>query len=325
MGHLSGVGETTGRVGGQTSEQEGTTISNFGHNLADGEGRVPALSAADFRAVVLRHYREHGRDLPWRRTRDPYDILVSEIMLQQTQVSRVLPKYDSFLSLFPDPRTLAEAPLSAVLAAWQGLGYNRRALALHKAARTMTSQHGGRIPSSVTELRRLPGIGPATAAAVCVFAYGEPLVFIETNIRSAFLHHFFRECFSVPDADILPLIETTLDRENPRDWYYALMDYGAWVKRTQPNPSRRSKHHTKQSSFPGSRRQLRAQVLRLLLERNTANPPSAGSGVDMVTSLDLADIAALLPGWDPQEIQVVVGGLVREGFLVARTGRYRVA
>ncbi len=303
-------------VCGQTSEQRGTTISDFGPNLAGGDGGIPAEAVADFRAVVLGHYREHGRDLPWRRTRDPYSILVSEMMLQQTQVSRVLPKYDEFLSLFPDPRTLAEAPLSAVLAAWQGLGYNRRALALHRAARAVMSQHRGRIPSSVTELRRLPGIGPATAAAVCVFAYDDPLVFIETNIRSAFLHHFFRESPAVPDADILPLIEATLDRENPRDWYYALMDYGAWVKKTQPNPSRRSKHHTKQTSFQGSRRQLRAQVLRLLLETKTADRPFAENGVDMVMGLDLVDIAALLPSWDPHEIEVAVDGLVREGFLV---------
>ena len=300
-------------------------ISDFGLNLAEGDGGLPVGNAEDFRASVLGHYREHGRDLPWRRTRDPYEILVSEVMLQQTQVSRVLPKYDLFLARFPALSTLAAAPLSAVLTAWQGLGYNRRALALHRAAQTVMDEHRGRLPRSVSELRRLPGIGPATAAAVCVFAYGHPLVFIETNIRSAFLHHFFRECSTVPDTDILPLIEATLDRDNPRDWYYALMDYGAWVKKTQPNPSRRSKHHTTQTPFRGSRRQLRAQVLRLLLEPTGRDRPLAEDGTGTMRGLDLADIAALLPGWDPQEILAVVSGLVGEGFLRARAGRYRIA
>ncbi len=300
-------------------------ISNFGPNLAEDYGGLPTGTAEDFRAVVLGHYREHGRDLPWRRTSDPYEILVSEVMLQQTQVARVLPKYDLFLAQFPALSTLAAAPLSAVLAAWQGLGYNRRALALHRTAQTVMSEHRGRLPRSVSELRRLPGIGPATAAAVCVFAYGHPLVFIETNIRSAFLHQFFRECSTVPDADILPLIEATLDRDNPRDWYYALMDYGAWVKRTQPNPSRRSKHHTTQTAFRGSRRQLRAQVLRLLLEPAIRDKPPAEDGTDTTAGLDLADIAALLPGWDPQEIRAVVRDMVAEGFLRARAGRYRIA
>ena len=301
------------------------TISDFGPKLANNDSSVPASLTESFRAVVRAHYRELGRDLPWRRTRDPYSILVSEVMLQQTQVARVLPKYDLFLSLFPEPRALATAPLGAVLVAWQGLGYNRRALALHRAAQIVTSEHQGRIPRSVPELRRLPAIGPATAAAVCVFAYDHPLTFIETNIRSAFLHYFFRECIAVPDADILPLIELTLDRENPRDWYYALMDYGAWVKKTQPNPGRRSRHHATQTPFVGSHRQLRAQVLQLLLAAKTVYQPPDQAGTDIATSQDAASVTAQLPTWDPQEAQAVLSELAAEGFLVFKAGRYRIA
>jgi A/G-specific adenine glycosylase len=301
--------------------------------LAKNGAAVPAGAIESFRAVVLEHHRERGRDLPWRRTRDPYRILVSEMMLQQTQVARVLPKYDLFLSAFPELRALATAHLSAVLEVWQGLGYNRRALALHKAAQIVAAHYEGRIPRSVSELRRLPGIGPATAAAVCVFAYGHPLVFIETNIRSAFLHHFFGGCEGVPDVDILPLIELTLDKQDPRRWYYALMDYGVWVKKTHSNPSRRSKHHTTQTPFEGSRRQLRAQVLRVMLATAAERPPVAitadrppvGAETDAATGLDAARVGAQLTEWDRQEIQAVLHELAAEGFLTAGAGRYRIA
>jgi A/G-specific adenine glycosylase len=293
--------------------------------MARSERNIGSETTDNFRALVLDHYREHGRDLPWRKTYDPYEILVSEVMLQQTQVARVLPKYSLFLSRFSNLEALAGARLEAVLAVWQGLGYNRRALALHRTAQTVRSEHQGRLPSCVSDLRRLPGIGPATAAAVCVFAHSHPLVFIETNIRSAFLHHFFRECSAVTDADILPLIEATLDRDNPRDWYYALMDYGAWLKRTQPNPGRRSRHHVTQTPFEGSRRQLRAQVLRLLLEPVTAESPAANGKAAARGELDLARIARLLPGRDPREIEKVLAELVEEGFVKAKGARYRIA
>jgi A/G-specific adenine glycosylase len=293
--------------------------------MVGNENHIGDETAVSFRAVVLGHYREHGRDLPWRKTYDPYEILVSEVMLQQTQVARVITKYSSFLSLFPELGVLAAAPLRTVLAAWQGLGYNRRALALHRTAQTICSEHHGRFPRSAAELQRLPGIGPATAAAVCVFAYGLPLVFIETNIRSAFLHYFFRDCSEVPDTDILPLVEITLDRDNPRDWYYALMDYGSWVKRTQPNPSRRSKHHTTQTPFEGSHRQIRAQVLRVLLRPTTGDPSPADAGSGKGGGLDLARITGLLPDLDLEEVENVLAELVDEGFLVLSGGSYRIA
>jgi A/G-specific adenine glycosylase len=235
-------------------------------------------------------------------------------MLQQTQVARVLRKYGQFLAAFPTVLSLSRATTAEVLGNWQGLGYNRRALALHRAARIIVAEHQGAVPRSPVVLQRLPGIGPASAAAVCVFAYDLPLPIIETNVRSAVIHHFFQEGVSVPDSDILPVVELTLDRDNPRDWYYALMDYGAWIKKTHANPSRRSRHHTVQSPFAGSRRQVRATILRALL----AVSPSGMALEDIQTT-------ALLAGRDSAEIQDVLEQLIKEGFVVRLGQLYRVA
>jgi A/G-specific adenine glycosylase len=279
--------------------------SNFGSSEAQ---------TAAFAAAVWDHYRDNRRDLPWRRTLDPYEILTSEVMLQQTQVTRVLAKYEEFLTLFPDVRALSDAPVVQVLAAWSGLGYNRRALSLHRTAQILVDRYEGRIPRSPQELRRLPGIGPATAAAVCVFAFDQPHAFIETNIRSAFIHFFFSDSTSVSDADILPLVEKTMDRNDPREWFYALMDYGLWVKKAYGNPSRKSKHHAAQSPFAGSRREVRAQALRALL---SISPAAADPG----------EVRAMLPG-PPREVSEVVSvldDLAREGFLKTEGASYRVA
>jgi A/G-specific adenine glycosylase len=201
-----------------------------------------------------------------------------------------------------------------VLAAWQGLGYNRRALALHRAANIIVERHGGRVPTSIEELRRLPGVGPATAAAVTAFAFGRAEPFIETNIRAAFIHFFFHDAEAVADADILPLVRVTLDANDPREWFYALMDYGVSVKKAHGNPSRRSKHHTPQSPFTGSRRELRAHVLRLLL---AAGPAGADRGA----------IRAKLPAArrEDEALASVLDDLAREGFLTREDGTYRIA
>ena len=269
--------------------------------------------AAAFTAAVWDHYRRNRRELPWRRTRDPYEILVSEVMLQQTQVARVLVKYPQFLASFPTVRALSAA-VADVLATWSGLGYNRRALSLHQAAKMVVDRLEGHIPPSSEELRRLPGIGPATAAAVCVFAFGRPHAFIETNIRSAFIHFFFQESTSVADADILPLVDKTMDRNQPRDWFYALMDYGVWVKKAYGNPSRKSKHHTIQSHFAGSRREVRALALQALL----SVAPSAA---------DVSTLRDMLPGprRELDELVSVLNDLVGEGFLIEETEGYRLA
>jgi A/G-specific adenine glycosylase len=218
-----------------------------------------------FQKTVRDHYKAHGRDLPWRKTEDPYEILISEVMLQQTQVSRVMEKYGEFVHTFPDIRSLASAPLREILNVWQGLGYNRRALALKRAAQHLVSHFSGEIPSEVDSLTSLPGIGKATACAICAFAFKQPTVFLETNIRSVFIHHFFFTGTAVKDAHILPLVAQTLDHEDPRLWYHALMDYGATLKKKYGNPHTRSTFYQRQGQFEGSNRQIRGVILKALL------------------------------------------------------------
>ncbi len=203
--------------------------------------------------------------LPWRETRDPYKILVSELMLQQTQVERVVAKYKMFLNVFPNFSALARAPLKNVLDVWQGLGYNKRAIALKRIAQTVDAESAGKLPSDYSALVGLPGVGPATACAILTFAFDMPTVFIETNIRTVFIHTFYTEERGVEDDEIYPLVECTLDRSNPRMWYYALMDYGAMLKKQFKNPSRNSAQHKKQVPFEGSNRQLRGKIISLIV------------------------------------------------------------
>jgi A/G-specific adenine glycosylase len=235
-------------------------------------------------------YKKEGRShLPWRHTKDPYKILVSEIMLQQTQVQRVVPFYTKFIKQFPTPATLAKAPLSKVLAAWQGLGYNRRAKFLHEAAKMLNSPAQKFFCASDDEgknfcagefstefLESLPGVGPYTARAVAAFAYNKPEVFIETNIRTVFTHYFYSDVLQktsirkVADTELLPLIEKALKKSNmqPRDFYAALMDYGTYLKASGIKLNSQSKHYTKQKKFEGSARQLRSAILRELLAKS---------------------------------------------------------
>lgn len=220
---------------------------------------------ARFREAVYSHYRKHRRRFPWRETTDPYCILVSEVMLQQTGVERVMVHYPPFTSSFPGFSHLAEAPLAGVLSAWKGLGYNRRALNLHKTAGIVTGDYGGLLPAEEKDLLTLPGIGKATAASIRAFAYNKPSVFIETNIRRLFLHWFFPVGEQIPDRKILPLVRATLDRENPRDWYYALMDFGAHLRSVVPDPNRRSAHYHRQAPFRGSDREIRGCIISVLL------------------------------------------------------------
>lgn len=198
-----------------------------------------------FQSKIWKFYKENKRDFLWRQTTDPYAILVSEMMLQQTQTSRVVEKYQKFLKSFPTVSHLAQAPASEVLMHWQGLGYNRRALYLKRSAEIICETYSRIVPSLKSELITLPGIGPNTAGAVIAFAYNKPEVFIETNIRRVFIHEFFREKDMVSDQEIYPLIITALDEKNPRDWYYALMDYGAYLAKKETNPNRKSQHYKK--------------------------------------------------------------------------------
>ncbi len=221
-----------------------------------------------FVETVFEFYRTEGRDnLPWRHTMDPYHILVSEIMLQQTQVDRVIPKFLAFIHAFPTLASLASASLRDVLLHWQGLGYNRRAKMLHACAITLQADFLGKVPDKEKDLLSLPGIGPYTARAVLAFAFNVPLPLIETNVRTVYIHHFFADATDVDDADLLPYIERTLCTENPREWYYALMDYGSYLKRTVGNNISQSKHYNRQSTFKGSDRQIRGAIIRLLAEK----------------------------------------------------------
>ncbi len=218
-----------------------------------------------FIETVWDYYKRHGRrSLPWRLTRNPYRILVSEIMLQQTQVERVIPKYQNFLRCFPTLESLSEASLGEVLREWQGLGYNRRAKMLHECTKQIVSDHGGRFPRTYAVLITLRGVGHYTAGAIMAFAWNKPTPIIETNIRTIFIHHFFNDATDVDDKEILEIVERTLDRENSREWYYALMDYGVYIKKEFGNPNSRSKHYIKQSAFKNSDRQIRGAILRLL-------------------------------------------------------------
>jgi A/G-specific adenine glycosylase len=225
-----------------------------------------------FREQVWAYYAASGRhDLPWRLTDragrlDAYHVMVSEIMLQQTQVPRVMPKFAEFLTAFPDVHALANAPLEAVLRAWSGLGYNRRAKFLWQAAKDIVRLHQSHVPQSQDALVALPGIGANTAGAIRAYAFNQPVVFLETNIRTVFIHHFFSDGDKIADAELAPLVAAALDHESPREWYWALMDYGTYLKQTVGNASRASNVYLKQSTFQGSRRQIRGQVLKALGE-----------------------------------------------------------
>lgn len=218
-----------------------------------------------FTQLIWNFYHTNKRTFPWRETTDPYKIMVSEFMLQQTQTSRVLPKYNLFLETFPTVQELASSQLSEVLKLWSGLGYNRRAKYLHHAAITITNDYSSKFPNQKNELQKIPGIGEYTASAIVIFSYNKPLPLIETNIRRTYIHHFFQDQTDIPDSEIIPLIKQTIDEKNPREWYYALMDYGVFLKDQAPNPNRKSKHYTKQSKFEGSVRKVRGEIIRQLL------------------------------------------------------------
>jgi len=226
-------------------------------------------TTAAFREFIWNFYAHNKREFAWRHVKNPYYVLVSEVMLQQTQTHRVVLKYEQFIAAFPNFELLAASSLRDVLSVWQGLGYYRRARYLHQLAQIVVNEYDGVLPQDEKILQTLPGIGPGTAGSIGAFAFNKPTIFIETNIRAVFIHSFFRDKIGVTDKELLPLIAATVDHDNPREWYYALMDYGVWCKAQQHNPSRKSAHYTKQSKFEGSDRQIRAQILKLITEKET--------------------------------------------------------
>jgi len=262
-----------------------------------------------FQKIILQHYERQARVFPWRQTRDPYQIFVSEIMLQQTPVDRVIEKYEKFIFVFPDIFSLARAPLEKVLKAWLGLGYNRRAIALKKSAEIITKKFKGKLPESEKELLTLPGVGKYTAAAISVFAFNRPVVLLETNVRTVFIHFFFQDKAEVKDREIIPFIQTTLDTTNPRRWYNALMDYGVMLKKTLPNPGRKSAHYTRQSRFEGSDRQIRGAILREL---------AAGK------AKSVSEIVQLV-GSEPDRTKKILLELQEEGFVTRDKQKIMIA
>ncbi len=257
---------------------------------------------AGFRRLVWKHYKAHGRhELPWRKTKNPYRILVSEIMLQQTQVDRVKPFYAAWLKKFPTVKALAEAPLAGVLIAWQGLGYNRRAKMLHEAAKELSALPA--FPKTPEELQKLRGIGPYTASAVAAFAFNADTVLIETNIRTVVTHHFFAKKKHVHDTEVLAVLREVFPKGKSREWYAALMDYGAYLKRSGVRLNAKAKGYVKQSAFKGSAREARGALLKELAKGSTAEKRLIG----LLGDDRAADITAQLQA------------LLREG-MVQKTG-----
>lgn len=246
--------------------------------------------------------------MPWRRTKNSYHILLSEVMLQQTQVERVLVKYPEFLKSFPDLPALAKAPLAEVLRLWQGMGYNRRAISLKKLAELILHEYQGKLPMDPEDLVKLPGIGRYSASAIYTFATNKPTCFIETNIRRVYIHFFFDDREGIRDDEIMPLVEKTMDSKNPREWYYALMDYGVKLKKEVANPNRRSAHYTKQSKFEGSDRQFRGMILKAVL-----NSPGMTRKELMMT---LSRI--------PENFDQILENLLREQFIAKTAGRLAI-
>lgn len=258
-----------------------------------------------FQEKVLTYFADFGRSFPWRENTNPYFILVSEMMLQQTQTDRVVPKFLAFIEKFPDFTSLAQGAQAEVLTLWSGLGYNRRALFLKKCAETVWGKFKGKLPESEETLRTLPGIGPYTAGALRAFAFNQPTVLIETNVRTVFIHEFFQDKENISDQEILPLIEQTLI-DNPREWYWALMDYGVMIKKTIGNVSRKSKHFTKQSRFEGSNRQVRGRILKALVKHQKLTLIALVDEVDRKT----------------EEVEKNLGILEKEGFIVKKKNQF---
>lgn len=277
----------------------------------------PALEATPtpaqleaFTATVWREGEAHHRDLPWRYIDDPYEVLVSEIMLQQTQVVRVEKYWPRFLEHFPTLDALAAAEVPLVLEMWQGLGYNRRALALKRTAEYCSEHYAGKLPETYEDLLALPGIGPATAGGVMAFAFQKPSLYLETNVRTVFLHELFPDQEGVSDKALEPLVRATCSEADPRGWYYALLDYGAYLKSIMPNPSRRSKHYAKQSAFEGSKRQKRAELVRIVLAQSGISTEEAQCALDEFERSKGRD------GVDPALFDGLIRELATEGFFV---------
>lgn len=260
-----------------------------------------------FKKTIWDFYKKQKRTLIWREKIAPYYIFVSEIMLQQTQVARVEKKFPEFIKQFPDFKSLAQASTKDVLTAWQGMGYNRRALYLRKTAEIIVKKYNNRLPNDPHILKTLPGIGKVTANSIVIFVWNRPTVFIETNIRRVFIHFYFSGKNDVDDKNILPLVEKTLDKKNPREWYYALMDYGSHLPKITKNPNMKSKNYKKQSTFKGSDREIRGAIIRSILARSLT--------IEMLEEITR---------FDRYRLYMNLLELQKEGFVMEKRGKYTI-
>jgi A/G-specific adenine glycosylase len=278
--------------------------------MADGE--ISSREIKAFREAVYANYEKEKRSFPWRTNTMPWGVLVSEFMLQQTQTERVAEYWTMWMEKWPNAQLFHQAGMEEVLRAWSGLGYNRRCFYLKDCARRITREHGGEVPSRPNDLEDFPGIGPYTARAIPCFAYNVPTVFIETNIRAAVLHFFFKDQDKVKDKELMPILQTALDQKDPRTWYWALMDYGAALKRLTPNPNRRSAHYSRQSPFEGSFRQLRGAVVRALAREGPADKEELRRRSGIESDEDLYQVVGAL---EKEQIVAESGGIyrIREG------------
>lgn len=260
----------------------------------------------NFISIIQSYYKNNRRSFTWREKITPYHVFISEVMLQQTQTYRVEPKFNAFVERFDSFESLASAPFAEVLSYWKGLGYNRRALNLQKAAQEIVTAYQGILPDNEKALDALAGIGPATAASIVCYAFNKPTMFIETNIRTVYIYHFFPGRTDVSDKELAPLVSATVDQINPREWYYALMDYGVHLKKTVGNVSRASKHYTKQSTFEGSHRQVRGKILEALLHQKQTT-------LEMLTALLMIE---------ESKIEKALNELVDEGLVQQKSLLY---
>jgi len=259
----------------------------------------------DFIHTVWGYYKKNKRTMAWREDISPYSIFISEVMLQQTQVARVMVKYPLFIKEFPDFKSLAEANTTTLLSVWQGMGYNRRALYLKAAAQVVVTKHYSILPEDVESLDELPGIGHETACSIAAFAFNKPVAFIETNIRRVYIYHYFADKYNISDTEILPYVIKTVDKINPREWYWALMDYGAYLATQIDNPNKKSKQYSKQKKFEGSVREVRGGILKLLLKKQH--------------SLD--ELKIVFPD---ERLFTALEQMKKEGFITATNGRYSI-
>lgn len=252
-----------------------------------------------FQNIIYSYFNQYGRDFPFRNEINPYNVVISEIMLQQTQTNRVVEKFQQFIRKFPDFQSLANAPLNEVLKVWQGLGYNRRAVALKKIAERVVNEFDGILPADIDILKSFPQIGHNTASSIVAFAFNMPTFFIEVNIRRVYIYYFFPGKSSIKDSAIVPIVRRTLDSSNVRKWYYALTDYGVMLKKTHPELNKRSAHYRKQAKFKGSNREVRGKILKLLIASSSLTE------VEIFKELKI----------NSKKLKEILNLLIKEGFI----------